>query len=195
MVDYIIFGMFRLYLHEPDHVTQSRAHVGDNDWAMPIGLGANRHFVKEDVAQKMVSVQNHTWRSGFIDKNHPFFSGSIQLPQERIARRALERWQHWPSAHNWQRDDAAGVNRLSLIQHGDIVEVEKIQCADRFQSSDISAPGLHVLRHQDAEVPLAKPRNTFRPKPPIEQQSRGFCNREEYQLIELEKDYKPGGDA
>ena len=140
VVDHIISGMFRLYLHEPDHVTQSRAHVGDDDWAMPIGLGANRHFIEEDIAQKMVGVQNHVWGSGFIDKNHPFFSRSIQLPQERIAWRALERWQHWPSAHNWQRDDAAGINRLPLVQHGDIVEVEKIQCADRFQSSDILLP-------------------------------------------------------
>ena len=58
MVDHIIFSMLRLRLHAPDNVAQSRSHVGDDDRAMPIGFRTDRHFVEEDVAQKMVSVQN-----------------------------------------------------------------------------------------------------------------------------------------
>ena len=63
VVDDIIFRMFWLHLHESNNVTQSRAHAGDDDRAMPIGLRTDRDFVEEDIAQKMVSVQNHARRS------------------------------------------------------------------------------------------------------------------------------------
>jgi hypothetical protein len=50
VVDDIIFSMLWLQLHEPDNVAQSRAHVGDDDRAMPIGLRTDRHFVEEEAA-------------------------------------------------------------------------------------------------------------------------------------------------
>ena len=34
--------------------------------------------------------------------------------------------------------DASGVNGLPFLQHDDIVEVKKVQCAGGFQPSDIS---------------------------------------------------------
>src|SRR5271157_5304860 len=80
VVDDIIFSMLRLQLHEPDNVAQSRAHVGDDDRAMPIRLRTDRHFVEEDIAPKMVSVQNHARRSRFVTEDHPLSSRSIKLP-------------------------------------------------------------------------------------------------------------------
>ena len=56
VVDDIIFGMPRFHFHEPDNVAQSRAHVRDDDRAMPIRLRTDRHFIEEDIAQKMVSI-------------------------------------------------------------------------------------------------------------------------------------------
>ena len=35
-------------------------------------------------------------------------------------------------------DHATGVNGLPFLQHDDIVEVKKVECAGGFQSSDIS---------------------------------------------------------
>src|SRR5271166_4510278 len=162
---------------------------------MPIRLRTDRNFVEEDIAEKMVSVQNHARRPRLVNEDHPLSSRSIKLPQEGIAWLAFERGQHRPSADNRKVDDAAGVDRLSFVERDDIVEIEKVQRAGGFQSSEIGASSFHVLQQKGVEVPLAKQCDIFRPEPPVEEQCRGFCDHEQNHLVELEEGRKPGGKA
>ena len=74
--------------------------------------------------------------------------------QERIIGRALELRQHRPFVFDRQRDDAARVDRLALVHDKNIVEVEKIQRADRLQLTDVRPRGSHVPGDKRAKVAL-----------------------------------------
>src|SRR5580704_17232512 len=64
-----------------------------------------------------------------------FFSRGIQLPQERIIGRPLKLREQRPFVFDGKSGDAARVDRLPLIHHKDIVEVEKVDRADSLQFS------------------------------------------------------------
>src|SRR6266446_166770 len=77
VVDDIVLGMFRLHLHESDHVTEPGAHVAHDDRAMPIGFRPDRHLLEQHIAQKVVRVQHQLRLTGRIGENDPFLAGSI----------------------------------------------------------------------------------------------------------------------
>ena len=39
IVDDIVLGVFRLHPHATDHATQRGAHIGYDDWAVPVDFG------------------------------------------------------------------------------------------------------------------------------------------------------------
>ena len=84
-----------------------------------------------------------------------FFSGGIQTPQERIIGRTFELRQHRPSVIDGKGDDAAWVDRLPLIHHKDVVEVQKVQRADGLQLSHVRARNARVSCDKRPKVPLA----------------------------------------
>ena len=156
VVDDIVFGMFGLNLHTPDHFAQRRAHVRYNDRAMPVGLQIYKYFIEERVAQKVMRIQHQTWLSRGIDNDDPLLAGDMQLQQKWIIWRAFKLRQHWSFVFNRKNDDAARIDWLPLIQHRDIVEVEKVQRADSLQFSYVRARRPHVSCDKRAKIPLSK---------------------------------------
>ena len=77
VVDDIVFRMFRLNLHAPDHFAQRRAHIRYNDRAMPVGLQICKYFIEECVAQKVMRIQHQTWLSRGIDNDDPLLAGNM----------------------------------------------------------------------------------------------------------------------
>ena len=85
-----------------------------------------------------------------------FFPEAFNCSQERVVGRAFKLRQHRPTIFDWKCDDAARVDRLSLVRDKDIVEVEKIQRADRLQLSDVRARGADMRRDKCAKIALAQ---------------------------------------
>ena len=67
-----------------------------------------------------------------------------------------------------KRDDAARVDLFPLVRHKDIVEVEKIQRADRLQLPDVRARSSHVLGDKRSKIALVQKTEFLPPEPPIE---------------------------
>jgi hypothetical protein len=57
VIDDIILGMFRLYLHPADHFAKGRAHIGHNDRAVPMDLRIDGRLIKQRITQKMMGIQ------------------------------------------------------------------------------------------------------------------------------------------
>ena len=77
------------------------------------------------------------------------------MPQERVIGRAFKLRQQRPFVFDGKSDDAARVDRLPLIYHKDIVEVEKVQRADSLQLSYVRARNSHVLCDKHSKVSLS----------------------------------------
>jgi hypothetical protein len=191
VVDDIVFGMFRLNLHAPDHFAQRRAHIRYNDRAMPVGLQIYKYFIEERVAQKVMRIQHQTWLSRGIDNDDPLLAGGMQLPQKWIVWRAFKFRQHWALVFNGKSDDIARIDWLSLIQHCDIVEVEKVQRADSLQFSHVRAHRPHVSCDKRAKIPLSKECDPFRSKPPVKKNRCRFCYRKEDYLVNFQQRCEP----
>jgi hypothetical protein len=84
----------------------------------------------------MIGVQRQIWRAGLIDNGAPSLAARIELPQERVARRALELGPLRPPVRHRNPDDDEWIDRLSFIGYGNVAEIEKNQSTDRFQASD-----------------------------------------------------------
>ena len=88
---------------------QRGAHIGYDDWAVPVNFRVNRRRIEECVAQKMVCIQHEGWSIRRIDDDDPLVSGGIQSPQERVIGRTFEPRQHGPLFLGAKSDDAARV--------------------------------------------------------------------------------------
>lgn len=69
-------------------------------------------------------------------------------------------------------DHTARVDQLAFIHHKNIVEVEKVQCADGLQLSYVRAGNARVLCDKRSKVSFSQEGNSFRSKPPIENNRR-----------------------
>src|SRR5581483_8615436 len=155
---------------------------------MPIWLRADGDFVEENVAQKMMRIQNHAGRLIFINKDHPLSPRSIQLTQKWIVSGAFKFWQHRPTTRDWQRNNTAGIDWLPFVQHRDVIYIKKIHSAGCFDFSQLCINGLQMLRHQNTEIPLTKERDRLWSEPPIEQKRGRLGDNEQHHLIKLKKD-------
>jgi len=84
-----------------------------------------------------------------------FLPEAFNFRKNGVIGRAFVLRQQRPFVFDGKSDDTARVDRLPLIFHKDIVEVEKIQRADSLQLSDVGARGSHVLCDKCAKVSLA----------------------------------------
>ena len=103
-----------------------------------------------------------------------FLAGGIDLPQERIVRRAIELREHASFVCHRQADDALRIDLLALFANRHVVEVEKVLRAGRLQPADVAA-ARGAEADQCADVPFGKVGDALFSEPPVEQHRRRFC--------------------
>jgi hypothetical protein len=90
-----------------------------------------------------------------IDDDNPLLSGGVQLLQEGIIGRAFKFRDQRPFFFDGKSNDARRVDRLPLIHHKNIVEIEKIQRSDCLQLSDIRTSSSDVSCNKRSKVSLS----------------------------------------
>jgi len=165
--------MFRLHLHESNNVTQSRGHA-----VMTIGrcnrARADRDFVEEDIAQKMVSVQNHARRSRVVNKiTHFLPEASSCCRNESLGVRSKPAI---PAIRSQLAGDDAPGSTGSPRPARRYRRGRRKFCAPVASSLPTSVLRLPRAR-QSAGNPAHEQRDTFRPQPPVEKTCSRFCDR------------------
>ncbi len=85
---------------------------------------------------------------------------------------------------------------LSLLQHGNVVKIKKIEGADCFRSPKVGPPSFHVLRYQGTEVSLRKQCDGFRSKHTCLERVPSASRPQRASIDETpEEDQKSGGNA
>ena len=137
MLDHIVPRGFRRDLQLPDHVSQPSLGVADDDRPVPIGGGIAVELVEQRVAQEMMGIEHEHRLAGWIGDDYPSHARRIDLAQERIIGDAVEFRQHAALIGERQAQDALGVDLLALVADGDVVEIEEVLRAGRFQLADL----------------------------------------------------------
>ena len=184
MIDDVVAGVLGIDPHAADDFAQAGGRVAHHDRAVPVGLGLGRGGLEQGVAQEVVGVEHQARLLRLVDEDDPFPARGVEPAQEGVLRRALERRQHRPAPLDRQLDHAQGVDRLALVAHRDVVEVEEIERAGRLQAAHLAAARLGVAHHQGAEVALAEQADPLRPEPGVEQQRGGLGDRVQQHAVE-----------
>jgi hypothetical protein len=112
---------------------------------MKVRLRISCCSLKQRIAQETMCVEYQPRNVGGVCDNDPLSSRRVKLPQEGVPRHGLELGQYCAAVHDRKHDDAARIDRLSLVEHLYVVEVEKIERARRLQGPKVAAFRLDML--------------------------------------------------
>ena len=170
VVNHIVLRMFRMHAQALQNRPEQVFGSGDNDGAVAVGIGPERFYTKERIAQEGIGVEDKLGGPLRIGEDHPFLAGALHLLKERIVCAAREfRKQRQSVRAGFELQDAVRSNELALLADRKVVEREEVERSRTFKWADVGFTGLHVLLEHDAQILLLEVGHTFVAQPVIEQ--------------------------